>query len=342
MNERPALQTTKGNLDTKLSLTIKSHFLFCCKNFWWVRGGFVFILALALTFSACTEHKPVAVKEEKAVSGYIDSVTIYCDEAFRYLIDQEISIYETGQPDRHIHIVYLPESEVQKHLFADSFATVIIGRRLHEQERADLLHKNNVQVDERTFATDAIAIIANPSFEKNTLPYASIISLLSNASHDYNLVFEGNGSGVINYMFSQIAHTSARPSAYAAKNMDELVSYLQKDKSSIGFIPFSRISDENDTAARHLLKKVKVLYVSRPDSTGKLISSTASQSEIADGSYPLDRPINFISHTMDENVGMGFANFLFKDQSGRIILKSGLVPAIMPQRVINVNTNRIE
>ena len=143
-------------------------------------------------------------------------------------------------------------------------------------------------------------------------------------------------------MFSQIAHASIRPSAYAAKNLGELVSYLQKDHKGIGFIPFDRISGEHDTAARNLLKKVKVLYVSRPDSTGRIVASTACQSEIADGSYPLDRPINLISHTMEQKVGTGFVNFLNREQSGRIILKAGLVPVIMPQRIINVSTDAIK
>ena len=315
-----------------------------------LKGGFqkwlsfdisIIIMFSTLTFAACS-NKQAADVSPKVVPGHIDSITVYSDEAFQYLMDQEIRIYEQQQPDKHIHAIYRPESEVLRHLFADSFSVVIIGRKLHEQERTDLLHQTNVQAEEHTFATDAIAIIANPGMGKDTIPYQSVLSLLSNTSHEYNLVFEGNGSGVINYMFAQIAHSSARPSAYAAKNIDELVDYIQKDKKSIGFIPFSRISDEHDSIARQLLKKVKVLYVSRADSTGKLISSTASQSEIADGSYPLDRPINFVSHSMEENIGTGFVNFLYQERSGRIILKSGLVPAIMPQRVINVNTEGIK
>jgi hypothetical protein len=45
---------------------------------------------------------------------------------------------------------------------------------------------------------------------------------------------------------------------------------------------------------------------------------------------------------MEEKVGTGFVNFLYGDKSGRIILKAGLVPTIMPQRVVNVNTDTIK
>jgi phosphate transport system substrate-binding protein len=296
------------------------------------------LVALVLMFAACSQKQSPA----KEAEGKIDSATIYCDEAFRDLIDQEVRIYEVELGDKHVNIVYTTETEALKKLSTDSFAMVIIGRRLREQERSEILKRTNLQAEEHTFATDAVAVVAGPGLDRDTIAFTTVLSLLTNASHDYDLVFEGNGSGVINYMFAQIANTSVHPSAFAAKNIDELADYLRKDKKAIGFIPFSRISDENDSSATDLLKKVKVLYVSKADSTGRMISATACQSEIADGSYALDRPINLILHTMDDKVGTGFVNFLYKERSGRIILKSGLVPSIMPQRVINVNTDGIK
>lgn len=296
------------------------------------------LIVQVLMFTACSQKQAPG----KEVAGQIDSATIYCDEAFRDLIDQEIRIYEVELPDKHIHMVYTTEAEALKRLSNDSFAIVIVGRRLHEQERADILKRTNLQAEEHTFATDAVAVVAGPGMDRDTIAYTAVLSLLTNTSHDYDLVFEGNGSGVINYMFSQIAQTSVHPSAFAAKNIDELADYLRKDKKAIGFIPFSRISDEHDSSATDLLKKVKVLYVSKADSTGRMVSATACQSEIADGSYALDRPVNLILHTMDEKVGTGFVNFLYRERSGRIILKAGLVPFIMPHRTINVNTDGIK
>ena len=302
--------------------------------------GLVSVL-LMLLFSGCREQqKPV--QGNGTVITHIDSITVYCDEAFKYLIDQEIKIYEFEQPDQHIHAEYMSESEVMKTMLKDSFSSAVLGRRLTEKEISGIFRNSNLQINEHTFATDAIAIIANPGLDRDTLAYDAVLSLLTNRSQTYNLVFEGNGSGVIDYMFSQIAHSSVHPSAYAAKNIDELVEYIGKDKKTLGFIPYARISDEDDKAARELLKKVKVMYFGKLDTAGKMIYSTACQSDIADGSYPFDRPINFISHSMNEKVGTGFVNFLYREQSGRIVLKSGLIPFNMPQRVINVNTDPIK
>ena len=300
------------------------------------------LIALVLVFAACSQKRAAAPEAAVATVSHIDSITVYCDEAFRDVVNAEIAIYENELPDKHIHVVYTSETEAMKHLEQDSSSVIIVGRKLREQERTDILKRTNLQAEEHVFATDAVALVAADGLDRDTIPYRMVLSLLTNTSHEYDLVFEGNGSGVINYMFAQIAHSAVHPSAYAAKNIGELVDYLRKDKRAIGFIPYSRISDQYDSSATDLLKKVKVLYVSKPDSTGRIVSAMASQSEIADGSYPLDRPVNLILHTMDGKVGTGFANFIHRERSSRIILKAGLVPAIMPQRVINVNTDGVK
>jgi phosphate transport system substrate-binding protein len=296
--------------------------------------------AIGLALIACSQKAPQADKVTTEVT-HIDSITVYCDEAFRYIMEQEVAVYEHDLPDKHLQVIYKPEAEVLKVLMTDSFSTVVLGRRLRESEKDELFKKTHLMPDERCFAKDAIAIVANYDFTPDTLTYEQIGGLISNTSNQYTLVFEGNGSGVLSYMFTLFTK-SAKPSAFAAKNTEELIGYLEKDRKSIGFIPFDKVSDDDVASSRELLKKVKLLYVSAKDSTGRRLVSTASQSEIADGSYPFVRPINFISHSMDEKVGTGFVNFLYKDRAARIVLKSGLVPAIMPSRTINVNTDSLK
>ncbi|MBS1684975.1 MAG: substrate-binding domain-containing protein [Bacteroidetes bacterium] len=301
------------------------------------------IAIFCLSLMACGRHPDQASLPPAAMERpiHIDSITVYADEAFRYIVDQEVRVYENDQPDQHLQVIYLPEAEVLRHLYTDSFSTVVIGRRLRESERIQLFKKNHITPDESCFARDGIALVAHSTFPQDTLTYTLVGQLVAGRSDRYKLVFEGNGSGVLSYMFGLFSQSS-RPSAFAVKNTNELVDYLQKDTKAIGFLPYDKISDEDVSDVRDLLKKVKLLYVAKADSTGRTIVSTASQSEIADESYPFARPINFIQHSMDQKVGTGFVNFLYKERSGRIILKSGLVPAIMPSRTININTDGLK
>ena len=61
-----------------------------------------------------------------------------------------------------------------------------------------------------------------------------------------------------------------------------------------------------------------------------------SQSTIADNTYPLIRTINIIDVQGKTGLGTGFASFAASDKGQRIVLKSGLMPVVLPKREINI------
>jgi phosphate transport system substrate-binding protein len=60
------------------------------------------------------------------------------------------------------------------------------------------------------------------------------------------------------------------------------------------------------------------------------------QGYIAERSYPFCRDVYMISRETFSGLGTGFVSFVAGDQGQRIILKSGLVPATMPVRLIEI------
>ena len=62
------------------------------------------------------------------------------------------------------------------------------------------------------------------------------------------------------------------------------------------------------------------------------------QGYIADGTYPFKRTIYYISREAGTRLGTGFAAYLAGDIGQRIILKSGLVPATVPVRLVNISS----
>jgi phosphate transport system substrate-binding protein len=58
------------------------------------------------------------------------------------------------------------------------------------------------------------------------------------------------------------------------------------------------------------------------------------QGYLAQGTYPLKREVFIISREARAGLGTGFASFITGDKGQRIILKSGLVPASMPVRIV--------
>ena len=54
------------------------------------------------------------------------------------------------------------------------------------------------------------------------------------------------------------------------------------------------------------------------------------------GDYPLARPIYILLNDPRNSLPWGFASFLTSDRGQRIILKSGLVTATQPVRIVDV------
>ena len=63
------------------------------------------------------------------------------------------------------------------------------------------------------------------------------------------------------------------------------------------------------------------------------------QAYIALGQYPLCRDVFAVMNDPRGGVASGFYTFLCSDRGQRIILKSGLVPATQPLRIVNTKTN---
>lgn len=61
------------------------------------------------------------------------------------------------------------------------------------------------------------------------------------------------------------------------------------------------------------------------------------QGSIYDKSYPFVREIYFISRETFKGLGSGFIQWATAEQGQRIVLKSGLVPATMPIRLVQIS-----
>ena len=60
------------------------------------------------------------------------------------------------------------------------------------------------------------------------------------------------------------------------------------------------------------------------------------QAYLATGDYPLSRSLYVLLNDPRSALPSGFTAFLTSDRGQRIILKSGLVPATQPVRIVNV------
>ena len=82
--------------------------------------------------------------------------------------------------------------------------------------------------------------------------------------------------------------------------------------------------------------EIRVMSVSADDVATVENSYRPYQAYLYYGNYPLARPIYVLLNDPRNALPWGFASFLTSDRGQRIILKSGLVPATQPVRIVDV------
>ena len=301
------------------------------------------VFAAVLIFTGCNLMGPQPIKE----SPTRGTITISVDESFKLLYDTELYTFHSQYPDANITINYKPEVEVLADLMNDSVRTVVLTRDLTKEEKA-LLFKQKFIARTTKVAHDGLALIVNRANPDTLLLVEDLEAIfrskLSNwnqispksPSIPINVVFDNNKSGNVRYMREKFSLTGNFPAnCFAVKSNEEVIKYVENNKSALGIISVNWVSDRSDSVSNRFLKNLKVVEVGTASET-KNNYYKPYQGYIAENSYPLCRDVFMISREPYAGLGTGFVSFVAGDQGQRIILKSGLVPATMPVRLIHV------
>jgi phosphate transport system substrate-binding protein len=110
---------------------------------------------------------------------------------------------------------------------------------------------------------------------------------------------------------------------------------VEQNKDALGIVSVNWISDKDDSVSMSFIKRINVVAVSQPYlDDGSYYRP--DQGFIYDKSYPFVREIYLISRETFQGLGSGFINWACHEQGQRIVLKSGLVPATMPIRLVQI------
>jgi phosphate transport system substrate-binding protein len=113
---------------------------------------------------------------------------------------------------------------------------------------------------------------------------------------------------------------------------------VSNNKYAIGIIGVAWISDSDDSLSVNFTQKVKVAELVPADpENAEAATMKPFQAYIALKQYPFWRQVQIVSREGRMGLGTGFASFVASDRGQRIILKSGLVPALAPVRLVQIN-----
>jgi phosphate transport system substrate-binding protein len=299
--------------------------------------------AVLLIFSECSMMGPQPLSE----SPTRGNITISVDESFQLLYDTELYTFQSLYPDAKIKANYRPESDVLTDLMNDSVRTIVLTRDLTKQEK-EILFAQKFVARTTKIAHDGLALIVNRNNTDTLLLVEQLEDIFRGKLSTWNqispksptipvnVVFDNNKSGNVRYIREKFALTgNFPPNCFAVNSNEEVIKYVENNRNALGIISVNWVSDMNDSLSNRFLKNISVVGVGTSNLTSNSYSKPY-QGYIAEGSYPLIRDVYMICREPFAGLGTGFVSFVAGDQGQRIILKSGLVPATMPIRLIQV------
>lgn len=138
---------------------------------------------------------------------------------------------------------------------------------------------------------------------------------------------------------------------YSVDSLQQVFTEVEKRRNAIGFIGVSWITSDlsaptetmekvmadlntNDTATIDFTNKIKVMKIRRDD---QIQAFKPYQAYIYDGSYPLYRSVYVTTTEPNGSLSHGFYSFLTGFIGQKIILNTGVMPAIVQPRLVSLN-----
>lgn len=324
----------------------------------------IYSLALLTTLgvASCTK-----IKKGEYAKG---TATVFCDDGFKKILDEEIEVFEYSYPGSSIIPFYVDEQSAIDTLLNDGTQAIIVTRELTKDQVRYMKDKWKRVVRQKPIAVDAVALITNKDNNVGAMSMTEIGEILNgritkwsqlagNDTTAIKLVFDNAGSSAVGFMrdkfLPQGAKMSDNPNAFAQKNNAAVFDVVKKDKNALGIISVSWLGDDlslakdvpvdkryedyqnqNDTIATNLTTEVNVIKVSNPTEANDFDPTAYKpyQVYINSGEYPLFRKVYMISTASNSTVLHSFYTFVTGFAGQKIISRTGILPYnVSPRRV---------
>lgn len=275
-------------------------------------------------------------------------IKVGIDDSYRLLMEAEVFTFETMYKYARIDTLYKSEADVINDFMNDSVPLIIVNRKLSEQQEAYLKERQFIPKTTK-IALDAVALIVNNDNPDTSLFYQVVKDIFQGKITTWkqvnpksklgaiSVVFDNFKSGNPRYFKEKFALDSFPTTCFAAQSNAEVINYVEKNKHAIGVISVNWISDPADTVSHNFLKRFKVVGISlegESDPTTQFFRPYPGY--IAEGSYPFTREVYCINRQTYSGLAYGFSAFVAGEKGQLIVLHSGLVPAAIPVRLVEI------
>jgi phosphate transport system substrate-binding protein len=302
------------------------------------------ILALGIMFSFVSCNTGSWIPSESPTYG---NIKITVDESFQPLIDTEVFTFTHLYTNAKIKPQYKPEYDVINDFMNDSVKVIVTSKKLTD-DQIQYLRDTSVVARTITFAYDALVLVTNKENKDTLITFKSVKDIFLGIATSWKdlepksklgnirIVFDNTRSGNIRYFKELFEIKGNLPgNFYAVNNNKEVIDFVSRNPDAMGIVSANWISDKDDPECRSLMSKINRVAVSQ-----QMVDDGSyyypDQGFIYQKSYPFVREIYLISRETFKGLGSGFIQWATAELGQRIVLKSGLVPATMPIRLVQI------
>lgn len=307
----------------------------------------ILLSIVTLLLASCAQSDRKTRRDDTPTSGFAEFVS---DDCFYQIAQEEADVFEATNKEAYLMGRYTNEVEAVNLLLKDSVRMAILARDLTNEEKEGIKSRN-IQLNPRSqkIAIDGIALIVNKENADSLISVQTLQKIISGEItswkdvnpdtklNDMTVVFDNPNSSTVRFIIDSVS--GGKPlydGLKAQSNNKDVLDYVSKTPGALGIIGVNWISNPNDTTNLSFNNNYRVMMVSRSHPATLDNSYPPLAAFLALGDYPLTRNVYVVLTDLRGTLLSGFVNFIANDRGQRIILKSGLVPATRPIRLITV------
>lgn len=327
-------------------------------------------LVVLISFTSCKNQRKVS-RTDTPTSGIVE---IAVDESFAPIIDEQIGVFESLYEKSSIIPIYTNDVNVYDLLMKDSVRLVLGTRELTQNEISRVEAKKQ-RLRVLKVAVDGVALIIHKDNPDSLLTLSQVQKVITgkieswkeiNANSPLNeisVLFDTPNSSTVRFLRDSVCNNEPMGSNVKAVSADiesvdisqvksnrMVIEYVASHPNAIGVLGVGWLSNPSDQSNLSFIDEVTVVGISRRDVATSSNSYKPYQYQMAleiahrysplenlESGYPLTRDIYIMSTDAIGGLTTGLYNFIASDRGQRIILKSGLLPANRPIRLINIS-----
>ena len=254
-----------------------------------------------------------------------------------FAVTQMIDQFEIDYPQADIKPRFLNYQTMMQGMQNGEITAAFLHRSFTSEEQK-VLEKNKIKLRSVKVFYSSSAFISNQSVEKDSF---SVEDLLQWCSGENNLPYShlaiigphgGRIYEIIDSMMKQRKLTFNR-ALLLKQSPQHIINEVKNNNHVLGVVGINWLADRAESQALKNKKDVKVLAIKKEKTTA---AAYPFQSQIADKSYPFIETVWGYDLQGYSGLASGFLSYVCAQSAQIMIKKSGLYPAIPPQRTIEI------